>query len=156
MSDIGIRLGIEGERQFKDALRDINASFKTLASEMNLATSQFDKNDRSVQSLTARNTVLNREIDAQRGKVATLEKALSNAAASFGENDRRTQSWQVQLNNARAELNGMERELGSNEKAPRDTSRGYDENGRKLDEYGNAVADAKDKTSTLRDFRVKR
>ena len=32
--DIGLRLGIEGEKQFKFALRDINQSFKVLGSEM--------------------------------------------------------------------------------------------------------------------------
>jgi septal ring factor EnvC (AmiA/AmiB activator) len=74
-------------------------------------TSEFDKNDKSIQAITARNNQLNKEIDAQKEKVSTLEKALSNAAASFGENDRRTLSWQTQLNNANAELNNMEREL---------------------------------------------
>ncbi|MBA5849751.1 phage tail tape measure protein [Clostridium sp. cel8] len=73
--------------------------------------SEFDKNDKSIQSITARNNQLNKEIDAQKEKVSTLEKALANAATSFGENDRRTLAWQIQLNNANAELNNMEREL---------------------------------------------
>lgn len=111
MSDFGLKIGIEGERQFKNALREINQSFRVLGSEMKLVSSEFDKNDKSIQAITARNNQLNKEIDAQKEKVSTLEKALSNAAASFGENDRRTLSWQTQLNNANAELNNMEREL---------------------------------------------
>lgn len=109
--NFGLKIGIEGEKQFKNALREINQSFKVLGSEMKLVSSQFDKNDKSIQGITARNNQLNKEIDAQREKVSTLEKALANAAASFGENDRRTLSWQTQLNNANAELNNMEREL---------------------------------------------
>lgn len=109
--NFGLKIGIEGEKQFKNALREINQSFRVLGSEMKLVSSQFDKNDKSIQAITARNSQLNKEIDAQREKVATLEKALANAAASFGENDRRTLSWQTQLNNANAELNNMEREL---------------------------------------------
>ncbi|GAA0493150.1 hypothetical protein IRB23M11_01860 [Alkalibacterium sp. m-11] len=109
--NFGLKIGIEGEKQFKNALREINQSFRVLGSEMKLVSSQFDKNDKSIQAITARNNQLNKEIDAQREKVATLEKALANAAASFGENDRRTLSWQTQLNNANAELNNMEREL---------------------------------------------
>jgi len=115
--DFGLRIGVEGEKEFKKALAEINQSFKVLGSEMKLVSSQFDKNDSSVQALSARNTVLNKEIDAQRQKVETLRSALQNAAESFGENDRRTQNWQVQLNNAEAALNGMERELSQNEQA---------------------------------------
>ena len=115
--DFGLRIGVEGEKEFKKALAEINQSFKVLGSEMKLVSSQFDKNDSSVQALSARNTVLNKEIDAQRQKVETLRSALQNAAESFGENDRRTQNWQVQLNNAEADLNGMERELSQNEQA---------------------------------------
>ncbi len=107
----GLKLGIEGEKQFKDALRDINQSFKVLGSEMKLVSSEFDKNDKSVQAVAARHEALNKAIDAQRDKITTLESALKNASDSFGENDRRTQNWAIQLNNAKAELNGMEREL---------------------------------------------
>jgi len=114
--DFGLRIGVEGEREFKKALADINQSFKVLGSEMKLVSSQFDKNDKSVEALSARNTVLNKEIEAQRQKVETLRSALQNAAESFGENDRRTQNWQIQLNNAQAALNGMERELSDNER----------------------------------------
>ena len=108
--NFGLKIGLEGEKEFKKALSEINQSFKVLGSEMKLVSSQFDKNDSSVQALTARNTVLNKEIEAQKQKIETLRSALDNASASFGENDRRTQNWQVQLNNAEAALNDMERE----------------------------------------------
>src|SRR5690625_7301890 len=109
--NFGLKIGVEGEREFKKSLREINQSFRVLGSEMKLVTSEFDRNDKSIKAITARNAVLNKEIDAQKEKVSTLEKALANAAESFGENDRRTLSWQTQLNNANAELNNMEREL---------------------------------------------
>ncbi len=46
--NFGLKIGIEGEKQFKQALADINQSFKVLGSEMQLVTSQFDKNDQSI------------------------------------------------------------------------------------------------------------
>ena len=141
-SDLGVRLGIEGEKQFKDSLRDINQAFKVLGSEMQLVTAQYDKSDKSTAALTSRNTVLNKEIDSQKEKIATLRAALENAATSFGENDRRTQSWQIQLNKAEAELIGMERELKQNEKALDGTSDGLEEAEKGADEYGGAVKDA--------------
>ena len=43
--NFGLKIGLEGEKEFKKALSEINQSFKALGSEMKLATSQFDKND---------------------------------------------------------------------------------------------------------------
>ena len=113
-NNFGLKIGVEGEKEFKKALADINQSFKVLGSEMKLVSSQFDKNDKSVQALSARNNVLNKEIEAQKQKIETLRSALQNASDSFGEPDRRTQSWQIQLNNAEAALNDMERKLSDN------------------------------------------
>ncbi|MFA6779797.1 MAG: hypothetical protein WCU80_08475 [Paludibacteraceae bacterium] len=104
---------------------------------MKLATSQFDKNESSVESLTSKNEVLAKQIDAQKEKIETLRKALQNASDSFGENDRRTQQWVVALNNAEAELNGMERELKDNEKA--------------IDGMGDEASDAAKQTDKLGD-----
>ncbi|MEG0168136.1 MAG: phage tail protein, partial [Ruthenibacterium sp.] len=117
MADFGLKIGVEGEMEFKKSLSNIKQTFKVLGSEMNLVSSQFDKQDNSVEALTARNKVLGREMDAQKEKIDTLKSALDNAAASFGENDRRTQNWQTQLNNAQAELNKMGKELDDNNKA---------------------------------------
>ncbi|NLB53410.1 MAG: phage tail protein, partial [Syntrophomonadaceae bacterium] len=136
MSDnFGLKIGIEGEKEFKNALRDINQSFKVLGSEMKLASSEFDKNDKSIAAVTARNQVLNKAINAQKDKISTLESALRNASESFGENDRRTQNWAIQLNNAKAELNGMEREL-------EETAEDADNLGEELEESGKSADDA--------------
>ena len=115
--DFGLKIGLEGDKEFKKALSEINQSFNVLGSEMKVVQSQFDKNDSSVEALTARNQVLNKEIEAQKQKIETLRSALANASESFGENDRRTQQWQIQLNNATAALNDMERELDRNNTA---------------------------------------
>ena len=123
--NFGLKIGVEGEREFKKSLSEINQTFKVLGSEMKLVTSQFDKNDSSIQALSARNDVLNKEIDAQKQKIETLKSALDNAANSFGDNDRRTQSWQIQLNNAQAALNDMERELSDNNKALENAENGF-------------------------------
>ncbi|MDY6143034.1 MAG: hypothetical protein SPI14_02315 [Arcanobacterium sp.] len=61
----GLKIALEGEREFKAALRDINASFKVLGSEMKLVDSQFAKNDNSTEKLTARNQVLGREVQLE-------------------------------------------------------------------------------------------
>ena len=82
--NFGLKIGLEGEKEFKKALADINQSFKVLGSEMKVVESQFGKNDNSVEALTARNQVLNKEIEAQKQKIETLRSALENASSSFG------------------------------------------------------------------------
>ena len=152
----GLKIALEGEREFKAALRDINASFKVLGSEMKLVDSQFAKNDTSTEKLAARNQVLGREIDAQKAKIATLKEALENAAAGFGESDRRTQNWQVQLNHAQATLNDLEREVEDNNQAlaKSDTEMGQaasaaNELEAQLDQAGDEAADSEGKFSKL-------
>lgn len=58
--NFGLKIGLEDEKKFKKALGEISQSFKVLYSEMKLATSQLDKNDKSVQAppLTAQEQVL--------------------------------------------------------------------------------------------------
>ncbi len=142
--DFGLKIGLEGEKEFKKALSEINQSFKVLGSEMKVVTSQFDKNDNSVQALTARNQVLNKEIEAQKQKIETLRQALANASESFGENDRRTQQWQIQLNNATAALNDMERELDRNNTALDEAEREMDDAADAADDLEEEIEDAGD------------
>jgi len=137
--NFGLKIGVEGEKEFKRVLSDINQSFKVLGSEMKLVESEFGKNENSVQSLTSKNEVLTKQIDAQKDKIETLRKALENASSSFGENDRRTQAWAVQLNNAQAELNSMERELKGNEKALDSVADEFNAAEKQADQFGDEL-----------------
>ena len=56
--NFGLKIGVEGEKEFKKALSEINGTMKVLGSEMKLVESSFDKQDKSVQVLTSRNEVL--------------------------------------------------------------------------------------------------
>ena len=138
----GLKIGLEGEKEFKKSIAEINQEFKVLGSEMKLVTAQFDKNDNSIEALTARQSVLTKEVDAQRQKVETLRAAMQNAAESFGENDRRTQAWQIQLNNAEAALIGMEKELDDNTAALNRAEKGMDDAGDSADDMADDVEDA--------------
>lgn len=143
MSDtFGLKIGLEGEKEFKKALNEINQSFKVLGSEMKLVQSLFSKNDNSAEALAERHKTLTSQIDAQKQKIEMLQKALDNATESFGENDRRAQNWQIQLNNAKATLNDMEREL-------EECSDDADDMGEELEAAGDAAEESEKKFSGL-------
>ncbi len=149
--DFGLKIGIEGEREFKAALKDINQQFKVLGSEMKLVESQFDKQDRSVAALTSRNEVLTRQIAEQKDKIELLRNALENSAESFGENDQRTKQWTVQLNNAQAQLNNMERELKDNGKAIDGVGDEFQDAEKKADSFGDEVKESANKADDASD-----
>lgn len=107
----GIKLGVEGEKQFKSAMNDINKLLKVSASEMTLLAAEYDKGDKSTEALTARQKALNSQLEKQKSAVDTYTKALENAKNAFGETDSRTLEWQQKLNKAKAEVINTEKAL---------------------------------------------
>ncbi|MCB5279278.1 MAG: phage tail tape measure protein [Candidatus Cloacimonetes bacterium] len=143
--NFGLKIGIEGEKEFKAQLVEINQSFKVLGSEMKLIESQFDKQDKSEQALTVRNEALQKSIDAQKQKIEALRAALKNASTSFGENDKRTKAWKVQLNNAKAELNNMSKELKKHTGELEDNTDATEDAIDSTDDLGDSLKDSGDK-----------
>ena len=151
--DIGAKIGIEGEKEFRQAIQGINTNLKTLGTEMLAVTSSFDKNDKSMQALTAQNKILNKQIDEQKNKLTELQKGLKSSADKYGENDKVTQSWQQAVNKATADLNKMQYELNNNAAAMQKLSDGgvkFSEKMEKVsDSLGNIGKKAIDAGKTL-------
>lgn len=112
--DIGPRVGIEGEKEFKSAISGINRTLKTMGTEMRAVTSAYDRNDKSAENLTAQNEVLTKRIDAQKQKLSELKAMLDKSKSAYGENDAQTQKYQQQVNLATAALNKSELQLKNN------------------------------------------
>lgn len=135
--DIGPRIGIDGEKEFRQELQNINQQLRTLGSEMRSVTSEFSGNERSQEALAAQTDVLNRQIDAQRQKLAMLQRGLAASAQEFGENDTRTLRWAQAVHDATADLNRMESQL-------QDTTHDVDDLGDSMEDLGNPLQDLMD------------
>lgn len=109
--DIGPKIGMTGENEFRQSLKSINEQLKTLGTEMAATTSAFDKNDKSQANLTSQSKILTQEISAQREKLDMLQKGLAESSKLYGENDSRTLKWKQAVNNATTDLNKMEGQL---------------------------------------------
>lgn len=134
--NIGPRLGIDGEAEFRRAINNINTNIRTLGTEMLAVTSAYDANDRSAAALTARNEVLVKQIDAQKEKLAKLQEGLAASAEKYGDSDEKTQRWQQTVNKATADLNKMERELAENSQALQDNGKELDSAAEKTANFG--------------------
>lgn len=109
--DIGPKIGIDGEAEFRKSLQNISQQLKTLGSEMNLVTTAFGENNKSQDALTSKAAVLTKQIDAQQKKIEELQKGLAMSANKFGENDAKTLKWEQAIYDATAELNSMKGQL---------------------------------------------
>lgn len=142
--DIGPKIGVDGEAEFRSALKNINTSLKTLGTEMGAVTSSFGKNQKSEEALTEKNKVLNKEIDAQKEKLSKLKEGLAASTEKYGENDEKTQKWQQAVNKAQETLNKQNNELDENEKSLSNVKNG-------VNDTADAEEDASKKTSTFGD-----
>lgn len=134
--DIGPKIGIEGESEFRKQLKNVNEQIKTLGSEMKVVESAFEGQEKSEEALTAKSRVLTEEIGKQREKVDLLTKGLKESAEKYGENDERTLKWQQAVNNATAELNKMENQLDKTTAELNDEAAGADKAGDETEEAG--------------------
>ena len=142
--DIGPRIGIDGEKEFRQQLQNINQQIRTLGSEMKAVTSSFEDGDRSEEALSAQTGVLNRQIDAQRQKLTQLQKGLDAAADKFGEADTKTLRWAQAVNDATADLNKMEKEMRDIDSAADKASNAMDDLGDSAQGIGGKLSGAFD------------
>lgn len=169
-TDIGARIGIDGEKSFRDSLSAVNAQLKNLGSEMKAVVSSFTGMEDSEESLTAQGKVLERSIQASADKISLLtgqsERAkakldelareLDDATRSFGANSteairaqnaynkqvRVVNNLESQINSATADMNKMKRQMDSLGKSADDLSDDLQDAGREAEAAGSSFKDA--------------
>lgn len=137
--NIGPRIGIDGEAQFRKEINDLIQQQKTLASEMKAVTSSFDKNDKSQEALAAQAGVLAKQIQNQYQKVAKLKQGLIQATAIFGETDSKTLKWKQSVNEATAELNRMKSQLSGLKSGVDDVGDAMDDASKEAASFGDVL-----------------
>lgn len=109
--NIGPKIGVDGEAEYRRQINQIIQQSKTLESQMKLVASQFTSATTAEEKNAKTAAVLTKQIDIQRERVKLLAEQTGKAAAKYGESDTKTQKWQQALNEATATLNKMQNEL---------------------------------------------
>lgn len=138
--DIGPRIGIDGEAEFRKQINNITEQVKTFGSEMKVLASSVDDSADAESTFAQKNSVLTKAIEAQQQKIDLLQKGLKEAADQFGESDTKTLKWQQAVNKATAELNKMQSELGQNERAMNGLDEATDNAGKGLIGFGDILS----------------
>lgn len=141
-ASIKTNIKLDGEKEYKAAVGEINTALGTLDSKLKLLKNTYAENKDNVEGLTKINETLNEKILTQKEKISALEDALKNAAQEYGESDARTQRWQQKLNKANSTLIDMERELRDNTDALKDA-------GVEADNFSGGIEDLVEKTGSV-------
>lgn len=161
--DIGVRLGVDGEKAFRSSINAINANIKSMGSELKAVTAQFAKNADSEEALTAKNAVLSKSIAATKDKISVLDKqlerqaeklrdlgkALDEVVKAHGADSKEALEAQNAYNKQAAavaklqdQLNGAKAELAGMENAVKDNRDAIDGLGREVEDAGDAMEEA--------------
>ena len=116
-ADIGAKIGIDGEKEFKDQIGKINNSLKTMSTELKAVTAEFGKNETSEEALTAKNKVLNQQIGLLTDKLDKQNQKLAEARAKYDEASPQVQYYQQEVNKTREALAKAQNEVDKNNQA---------------------------------------
>ena len=111
---INTKVKMDGEKEYRAALAQINAGLKNLGAEMRATEHDFADNAASVEALTAQGDVLARQMQTQQEKIDTLREVLQHAGEAYGEADKRTIDWKTSLIDAETKLKQMQAALEEN------------------------------------------
>lgn len=137
--DIGPKIGIDGEAQYRAQIYQIIQQGKTLASEMKAVASSFDAGTKSEESMAAKSKVLNEQIANQKEKIAALKDGLAKCAEKYGDTDTRTLKWKQSVNEATTSLNKMESESKQSADAVDDVGDSLDDASGKALSFGDVL-----------------
>lgn len=111
---LGARIGLDGEQEFRQAIGEINNDLRINASEMRKVKAEYQDNADSVEALTAKGEVLEKQLESQRQKVEKLRDALQHAVEEYGEGSDEALNWVKSLNDAEAEVYNTEAAIRKN------------------------------------------
>lgn len=147
--NIGPKIGIDGEKEFRQNLNSISQQLKTLGTEMKAVTSAFDANDKSQENLANQSKVLTEQLSLQEKRIAEIQKALDHARSNYAENSNQVQRWQQAMNNAVAELNKTRSQLSKVQSEMDGASDSTQDMSDALDDVGNASEKASGGLSSM-------
>lgn len=161
-TDIGPKIGIDGEAQFRQSLKAVESQIKALGSAMKAVTAEFADNSDGMDALAAKSGVLEKSISAteqqvkllssqyerQVKKLADLSSELSSVTAEYGENSAEASKAQNAYNRQYTEVSKLEGQLN---KAKASLASLNTEAGKTASEMGKAASASKQLSQRISD-----
>lgn len=146
---IGPKIVLEGEKEYKQSISEVNKTLSVLASESKKTSAAYSDNANSLKALTEKSDNYKKQVEAQREKVRILTEAYENSKKQLGENSEKTKDWQIKLNNAEAALTKTEKALEDTNKKIKLQSTAIEQVKDKCKEWKDKLEDLKEKHPAL-------
>ena len=148
---IETKLTLDGEREWRSQMQNVNSALKTTKSELALTSSQFRDQANSVAALTAKQELLQQQYDQQAEKVGALRDALKEAEKVYSDSPEKVDKYRQMLNAATVQLNNMSDELAKNSKYLKEAEESQDGCATSIDQFGKEIKEAEEKTLSFGD-----
>ena len=113
MASFGGAVKLTGESEYRAALRNISQRLKEVSSELKLVSSQYDKNDTSIEALTAKQAALTHRLEEQKSKLSVLREQYEKMGSEYQQNRDKHEQLIASYNREKSELERIGRELGT-------------------------------------------
>lgn len=140
---IGASLVVDGEKEYKAALAEVNKSMSVLASEAKKTAAAYADDKDSLEALRVQTEDYQNQAEKQREKVEILTKAYENSKEQLGENAAATKDWLIKLNNAEAALMKTENAIENNNQKIKEQKAVINQVKAKYDEWKDKIEDIK-------------
>jgi len=119
----GLKVFLDGEKEFKSALADINAELKNAGSALELTQSQFQNSANTYDALTAKGTALSNVLASQQSKLIMLSDALQNARDAQGRFAESAEAARTNIANTERQLEALKGQTGNTSKEQEDLNK---------------------------------
>ncbi len=107
---------LTGESAYTQGIKRMTQAMKEMASEMKIVTSTYGKNDTSINSLKAKQEVLNRTLDAAKKLYDETSKKVADLTKQYDEQDKKHQQLLKTYDNEKKNLEDIKTKYGENSK----------------------------------------
>lgn len=128
-SSFGGTVKLNGEDEYKKALRDITSNLKLVSSELKLTNTEFSNGDKNIKQAKTSYDSMKNTLQSQKDKVKELKEALSKMEKEYGSNNETVRIFKTQLNNAENQLKQMEDATDKSNKELKEMKKGFDDAG---------------------------
>ena len=148
-TNIGPKISVEGEAQYRKQMAQIIAQQKALAAEMKATVSGFASATSAQEKARASASVLDRQIANLTDALKAQQGQLDKAEAKYGSSSKEALAYRTAVYNTTAELNKLKNQLGGTADAVEDTGDAMEEAGRQGVRFGDLI-----KANVISDFIV--
>lgn len=151
MPGFGGAVKLTGESEYRNALKKITSNLKEVSAKMKLVVSQFDKNDKSTEALTAKEKVLTKQLEEQKSKLNLLKSEYEDMSSAFDEQTKKHEDLTKEYKNEKSVLDSLEKTLGV-------SSKEYQDQAKKVNDLSDALYKSSeaqsDNEKSMSDMRV--